>query len=61
MDSVQVNEVSGDQTVIIGLRVAKADAGKVIGRQGRTADALRTLLSAAAMKNGKRSVLDILE
>lgn len=60
-EAVKVNEVSGGQSVIIELRVAKMDTGKVIGRQGRTAEALRTILNAAAMKDGKRSVLEILE
>lgn len=60
-DSVEVEEVAGEQTSVIELRVAKEDMGKVIGREGRTAHAMRTILSAAAMKFNKRAVLEILE
>jgi len=60
-DEVQVSEVDGEQTTVIELRVAKEDLGKVIGKQGRTARALRTILSAASTKLRKRSVLEILE
>lgn len=60
-DEVQVDEVVGASTVIIELTVAKADVGKVIGKQGCTVEALRTLLSAAAMKARKRSLLEIIE
>ncbi|MDR2825428.1 MAG: KH domain-containing protein [Deltaproteobacteria bacterium] len=60
-DEVQVTEVEGEQTTVIELRVAKADLGKVIGKQGRTARAIRTILSAAASKEKKRCVLEILE
>ena len=60
-DQVQVNEVEGEQTSVIELRVAKEDLGKVIGRQGRTARAMRTILSAASTKLKKRAVLEILE
>jgi predicted RNA-binding protein YlqC (UPF0109 family) len=58
---VQVTEVEGEQTTVIELRVAKEDLGKVIGKQGRTARAIRTILSAAASKEKKRCVLEILE
>ena len=58
---VQVTEVEGEQTTVIELRVAKEDLGKVIGKQGRTARAVRTILSAAASKEKKRCVLEILE
>ena len=58
---VQVTEVEGEQTTVIELRVAKEDLGKVIGKQGRTARAIRTILSAAASKERKRCVLEILE
>lgn len=58
---VQVTEIIGDQTVIIELRVAKEDMGKVIGKQGRTAQAIRTILSAASAKTHKRAVLEIIE
>lgn len=60
-DEVQVAEVEGEQTVVYELRVAKDDLGKVIGKQGRTARAIRTLLRAASTKLKKRSVLEILE
>lgn len=60
-EAVQVTEVVGEQTTVIELRVAKEDLGKVIGKQGRTARALRTILSAASTKIRKRSVLEILE
>jgi uncharacterized protein len=60
-DKVEVDEVSGEQTSVIELRVAKEDLGKVIGKQGRTAHAMRTILSAASMKFNKRAVLEILE
>lgn len=60
-DEVQVIEVEGEQTVVYELRVAKDDLGKVIGKQGRTARAIRTLLRAASTKLKKRSVLEILE
>ena len=59
--AVQVAEVEGEQTTVIELRVAKEDLGKVIGKQGRTARAIRTILSAAASKEKKRCVLEILE
>ncbi len=60
-DDVNVTEVEGEQTTVLELRVREEDLGKVIGRQGRTARALRTLLSAAGMKVRKRFVLEILE
>lgn len=60
-DQVHVNEVDGEQTSVIELRVAKEDLGKVIGKEGKTARALRTILSAASTKIRKRSVLEILE
>jgi len=60
-DDVQVTEVEGEQTTVLELRVRDEDLGKVIGRQGRTARAIRTLLSAAGMKIHKRFVLEILE
>lgn len=60
-DEVQVVEVEGEQTTVLELRVAKEDLGKVIGKQGRTARAIRTILSAAASKERKRCVLEILE
>ena len=60
-DSVEVIEREEDDTIIIELRVAKEDLGKVIGKQGRTAKAMRAVLSAAAGKLEKRSRLEILE
>jgi len=60
-DAVEVNEVEGEQTTVVELKVAKEDLGKVIGKQGRTARALRTILAAASTKIRKRSVLEILE
>ena len=60
-DEVAVSEIEGDQTIIIELRVAQSDIGKVIGKQGRTAHAIRTLLGAAGMKLRKRFVLEILD
>lgn len=60
-DKVEVNEVSGEQTSVLELKVANEDLGKVIGKQGRTAKAIRTILQAASTKTGKRSVLEIIE
>lgn len=60
-DKVQVNEISGKQTSVLELKVAKDDLGKVIGKQGRTARSIRTILSAASAKLKKRTVLEIIE
>ena len=60
-DAVVVTEVEGEQTSVLELKVAKEDLGKVIGKQGRTARAMRTILGAASTKARKRSVLEILE
>ncbi len=60
-DRVQVHQVEGEQTTILELKVDPEDLGKVIGKQGRTAKAIRTILSAAGMKDKKRYVLEILE
>ena len=60
-DEVVVKEIDGDGTTVLELRVAHQDLGKVIGKQGRTARAMRTLLRAAGMKLKKRFVLEILE
>jgi predicted RNA-binding protein YlqC (UPF0109 family) len=60
-EDVFVTEIEGEQTSVIELKVAKEDLGKVIGKQGRTARAMRTILSAASTKINKRSVLEILE
>lgn len=60
-DEVTVNEIIGEQTTVVELKVDKSDLGKVIGKQGRTARALRTILNAASTKLKKRSVLEIIE
>jgi hypothetical protein len=60
-EEVQVSEVEGNQTSVLELKVAKEDLGKVIGKQGRTARAMRTILSAASAKVKKRTVLEIIE
>jgi hypothetical protein len=60
-EQVEVDEVEGNQTSVLELKVAKEDLGKVIGKQGRTARAMRTILSAASAKVKKRTVLEILE
>jgi predicted RNA-binding protein YlqC (UPF0109 family) len=59
-DDVQVNEIEGERSTIIELRVAPDDMGKVIGKQGKIAKAIRTLTKAAAAKGGKRVVVEIL-
>lgn len=60
-DLVEVNEIVGEQTTVLELKVDKTDLGKMIGKQGRTARALRTILNGAATKLRKRAVLEILE
>jgi hypothetical protein len=60
-DAVRVTEIEGEKTSVIELSVAKEDLGKIIGKQGRTARSMRTILSAASTKNNKRAVLEILE
>ncbi|MDA2935419.1 KH domain-containing protein [Acidobacteria bacterium AH-259-D05] len=60
-DEVSVNEVEGEQTTILELRVAQSDIGKILGKQGHTVFAIRTLLGATGMKLRKRFVLEILE
>ncbi|MGD8343983.1 MAG: KH domain-containing protein [Desulfobacterales bacterium] len=60
-EEVSVTEVEGNQTSVLELKVAKEDLGKVIGKQGRTARAMRTILSAASAKLKKRTVLEIIE
>ncbi len=60
-DAVEVKEVAGERAVIYELRVRPTDVGKVIGKGGRTAQALRTLVSAVGAKKGKRALLDIIE
>lgn len=60
-DDVSVSTIEGNHTTVFQLRVAKEDVGKVIGRQGRNALALRTLLNAVSSKAKKRSILEIIE
>jgi len=60
-EEVSLTELEGEQTTVIELKVAKDDMGKIIGKQGRTAMAIRTILGAASTKMKKRSVLEILE
>lgn len=60
-DFVSVSEVGGAHTSILELRVAKTDIGKIIGKQGRTAGAMRTILSAVSAKTRRHAVLDIVE
>jgi len=60
-EAVQVTEIEGEVTSVIELRVAKPDLGKVIGKEGRTAKAMRTILTAASTKLKKRAVLEIIE
>lgn len=60
-ESVEIAEIEGEQTTIFELKVAKEDLGKVIGREGRTARSMRTILGAASTKLKKRTVLEIIE
>jgi predicted RNA-binding protein YlqC (UPF0109 family) len=60
-DQVEIKEVEGDKTTVLELKVAKEDLGKVIGKQGKTARAMRTILNANATKLKKRAVLEIIE
>lgn len=60
-DGVEVNVIEGEKSTILELKVSPADIGKVIGKHGRIAKAVRTLLNAAASKTGKRVVLEILD
>jgi predicted RNA-binding protein YlqC (UPF0109 family) len=60
-ENVSVSEVEGNQTTVLELKVSKDDLGKVIGKQGRTAQAMRTILSAVSSKMKKRTVLEIIE
>jgi len=60
-DEVDLQEVIGEKTTVLELRVAKEDLGKVIGKQGKTARAMRTILNATATKLKKRAVLEIIE
>lgn len=60
-EEVQVTQIDGEQTTILELRVDQSDLGKVIGKQGRTARAIRTILAAAGMKQKRRFNLEIIE
>lgn len=60
-EEVNIDEVGSDRTSVLALRVAKEDLGKVIGKQGRTAQAMRTILTAASGKTKKRMILEIVE
>jgi predicted RNA-binding protein YlqC (UPF0109 family) len=60
-DQVEVTEIPGDNNSVIELRVAKDDIGKVIGKEGRTAQSMRTILTAASTKIGRRAHLDIVD
>jgi predicted RNA-binding protein YlqC (UPF0109 family) len=60
-EEIEVTEIEGEQTTVLELKVAREDLGKVIGKQGRTARSIRTILGAAGMKLRKRIVLEILE
>ena len=60
-EEVAVTEINGTQSCVIELKVSKEDVGKIIGKQGRTVVAMRTILSAASMKVKKRCILDLLE
>jgi len=60
-EEVEVTEIEGEQTSVIELKVAKEDLGKIIGKQGRTAQSIRTILNAASKKMHKRIVLELIE
>jgi len=60
-DQVEVTEIEGQHSSVVELKVAKEDVGKIIGKQGRTVQAMRTILGGATSKIGKRSVLEIRE
>ena len=60
-DKVSVNVIEGEKSTILELKVAQEDVGKVIGKQGRIAKAIRTILSASATRDGKRASLEILD
>lgn len=60
-EQVEVTEITGEQTSVLELKVAQQDLGKIIGKQGKTAKSIRTILSAAAAKIKKRAVLEIIE
>ena len=59
--SISIKEVAGDKITIFELRAAKSDIGKIIGKKGRTAGAIRTIMNAVSARQGKRAVLEIIE
>jgi len=59
--AIDIQEVAGDKVTVFELRAAKSDIGKVIGKRGRTASAIRTLINAVSARQGKRAVLEIIE
>jgi len=61
VDEVAIKELTGDATIVLEVKVAKADVGKVIGSQGRTAEAIRTIMNCAAAKEKKRYILQIID
>ncbi len=61
VDKVEIKEISGEQTNVLELKVAKEDVGKIIGKSGRTADAIRTILNCGAAKLNKRYILHIID
>ena len=60
-EQVEIREIPGERVVIYELKVASEDLGKVIGKEGRTAKAIRTIISAVSLKRGKKAIVDILE
>lgn len=60
-DKISVNEINGEQTTILELKVLPEDMGKVIGKEGRIAKSIRTIIKAAAMHNGKRVTIEIIQ
>ncbi len=60
-EQVEIKEIPGERVVIYEVRVAPEDLGKIIGREGRTAKAIRTIIAAVSLKKGKKAVIEILE
>ena len=61
LDNVDIKEIEGEKTIVYELKVGTGDMGKIIGRGGKTVNAIRTIIAAASMKQGKRAILEILE
>ena len=61
VDQVEINEITGDAVIVLEVKVAKSDVGKVIGKSGRTAEAIRTVVNCAAAKENKRYILQIID